>query len=89
MGYPTGRLRPDPRVKAQAERTEVLTGTRSGAAPEGKAVTREDAAQRGMVKLTATRATAAPTMDQYNALLSDMQQVALALNAMGAQFIIP
>lgn len=89
MGYPEARPRPDPKARALVERTEVLTGTRSGAAPEKQALTREDAAARGIVKLKATRVTAAPTMDQYNALLEDVQQVAIALNALGARFVLP
>lgn len=87
--YPPARRKQDPMARALVERTQSLTGTRSSAAPEKKAVTREDAANRGIVKLKATRTTATPTMDQYNAMLEDMHQIALALNAMGAKFSLP
>lgn len=87
--YPSPRTRVPQRAIAQNERNEALTGTRSDAAPEKAAVTREQAGALGIVQLRATRATAAPTMDQYNALLLDMQQLALALNAMGAKFALP
>lgn len=87
--YPPPRKRTPPEVIAQNERNQAMTGTRSDAAPERAAVTREQAASLGIVQLRATRATAAPTMDQYNALLTDVQQIALALNAMGAKFVLP
>lgn len=90
MGYPANRpAKPSPKARGQAERAENLTGTRSEVAPEKMAVTREDAGKLGQVKLKASRALAAPTMDQYNALLEDVQQIANALNAMGAKFAFP
>lgn len=76
------------RARVLAERTEALTGTRnSNPASEAKvAVTKDNAAQMGAIALRSTRVTAAPTMDQHNALVEDLRQIAAVLNAIGAKF---
>lgn len=86
MGYPVNpRLKPSPRQRGQNERAEALTGSRSDAAPEKKAVTFEAAAEMGQLKLLSSRATAAPTMEQHNALVEDIHALAAVLNRMGAK----
>ncbi len=89
MGYPNTpqpRVRVSPRAKGQQERAEALTSIRNDEAPEKRAVLRGDA-DTGAVKLLANRITAAPTMEQYNALVEDVRQVCVALNRMGANFV--
>lgn len=86
MGYPirtTGRA--SPQQRGQLERAEALTGDRAGAADK-KAITREDAATLGIVKLQSALVSAAPTQADFNALVRDVHALAAALNAMGAKF---
>lgn len=87
MGYPEiTRPKPSPRAKGQEERAQALTGFRNDEAPEKLAVTRGDLAKLGNIKLLANRITAAPTMENYNALIEDVRQIASLLNSMGAKF---
>lgn len=87
MGYGLPRQgRINPRARALAERAEALAGARNDKATDKQAVTKDDAAQLGSIKLKSERVTAAPTMEQHNALVEDLRQIAVVLNAMGAKF---
>lgn len=87
MGYPIQTaVRATPQQKKLTERAESLSGLRDGQDSAKRAVTVEDVQQLGTVKLLSAKATAAPTMDQYNALVADVQAIARLLNAMGAKF---
>lgn len=84
MGYPANTTaRPGPRARGKEERAEALTGDRPGA-PGKMAITREDAAKLGAIKLRAAKVTAAPTAADFNALVDDIRTVAAILNGMGA-----
>lgn len=87
MGYPfrTG-TRTTPQQRGQDERSEALTGSRSGAAPEKRAITREESGALGAVRLNSAKVTAPPTADEHNALVDDLRAIAAVLNAMGAKF---
>lgn len=86
MGYPirTG-ARTTPQQKGQQASAEALTGF-GGAAPEKKAITREDAGALGAVRLLSAKVTAAPTAAEHNALVEDLRAIAALLNTMGSNF---
>lgn len=89
MGYPDRpmpRPRVSPRAKGQEEQAEALTSFRNGEATEKVAVVRGDLAKQGNIKLLANKITADPTMENYNALIEDVRQIAALLNQMGAKF---
>lgn len=89
MGYPNRTdAKPSPQQRGKQERAEALTGSRSGASQEKRAVTREDTAAQGVVKLLSTRLTASDsvTIDSHNAVVDDIRAIAAALNAIGAKF---
>lgn len=86
MSYPTRNdIKPTPQQRAQNERAQALTGS-SGNLPGKKAVTRDDVASLGSVKLRSAHISAAPTAADHNALVDDVRAIAAALNAMGARF---
>lgn len=86
MGYPTRTdVKPTPQQRGQLERAESLTGF-GGASPDKKAVTREDVAALGAVKLKSAHVSAAPTAAEFNALVDDVRAIAALLNTMGATF---
>lgn len=75
-------------VGTAIERADTLSGARnsSPAAETKMAITRQDAAQQGVIKLQSQYVTTTPTAEQHNALVHDLLQVALVLNKMGAKF---
>lgn len=86
MGYPTrSDIKPTPQQREQSNRSQSLTGLQ-GTDSEKKAVTREDAANLGAVRLLSARVSAAPSAADHNALVDDVRALALVLNAMGAKF---
>lgn len=86
MGYPTRNdIKPTPQQREQSNRSQSLTGLQ-GADSEKKAITREDAANFGAVRLLSARISAAPSAAEHNALVDDVRALALVLNAMGAKF---
>lgn len=72
------------RTRVLTERAEALTGNRPQA-PELKAITVQDVGAQGELKLRSTKVTAAPTIDQYNALVEDVHAIAALLNRLGAK----
>ena len=87
MGYPVKATpKATPRARGQEERAEALTGLRNDEAPEKLAVTRGDLAKLGNIKLLSNKVSAAPTLEQHNALIEDVRQIASLLNSMGAKF---
>jgi hypothetical protein len=86
MGFPPRTdSRASPRQRGQQERAEALTGDRAGA-ENRKAITRDDAARLGAVKLQSALVSAAPTAADHNALVNDIRALAAVLNGMGANF---
>jgi hypothetical protein len=89
MGYPDRTdAKPSPQQRGKQERAEALTGSRSSASQERRAITREDTAAQGIVKLLSSRLlpSASVTVDDHNAVVDDIRAIAAVLNAMGAKF---
>jgi len=85
MAYPTRTSsRPAPQRGSQEERLGAILGDRGLRDPNLRAVKREDAADAGVIPLQSTLVTAAPTMEQHNALVADMRALAAVLNRLGA-----
>lgn len=85
MGYgwaKQGKI--NPRARVLAERAEALAGNRPQA-PDQRAVTVADVAAQGTLKLLSAKASAAPTMEQHNALVEDVHALAAILTRMGAK----
>lgn len=77
---------PRPVTRAVADNTKVMTLTGEAGTPAQAAITGEDAAALGTIALKSARVSAAPTMDQHNALVADVRALAAVLNRMGARF---
>lgn len=85
--YPSQpKKRMEVKDRVQIERAESLTGTRPGVGQEKRAVTQENAAALGVVRLMCEKVTDTPTLAQHNALVDDIRALAATLNAMGAKF---
>lgn len=72
------------RMRVLTERAETLAGNRPQA-PERKAITAQDVGAQGALKLLSAKVTAAPTMEQHNALVEDVHALAALLNRIGAK----
>ncbi len=84
MSYPTAIPRvPGPKERGTDQRLESLAGRNE---PAKRAVTREDASGLGLVRLTSSIVSAAPSAAEHNALVADIHALAAVLNLMGAKF---